>query len=64
MRRNYRGAINGTNVGIEELRTQKVKRTRKFKTTFHRDIAAMKEVWRMLKRGSVAAFGEIGRQYH
>ncbi len=28
-----------------------------------RDIAAMRKVWEMLRKGSVRWFGEVGRQY-
>ena len=42
---------------------QKVRRSKQFKSLFHRDLAAMNQVWTMLKQGTIRAFGEIGRQY-
>ena len=36
---------------------------RRFKSTFHRDLFAMREVWKMLKSGAIRSLGEIGRQY-
>tara|TARA_Y100001968_G_scaffold290817_1_gene294839 strand:+ start:140 stop:319 length:180 start_codon:yes stop_codon:yes gene_type:complete len=57
-RRNYirsRSRFNG--------RRESARRSIKFKTVFHRDLAAMNQVWRMLKQGAINAFGEIGRQY-
>ena len=44
-------------------RRESARRPVKFKTVFHRDLAAMNQVWRMLKQGAITAFGEIGRQY-
>ena len=43
--------------------TENTRRPIKFKTVFDRDLAAMNQVWRMLKKGAMRAFGEIGRQY-
>jgi len=40
-----------------------VRRPQQFKSLLHRDLAAMNRVWRMLKEGTIRAFGEIGRQY-
>ncbi len=31
--------------------------------TFQRDLLAMKQVWKMLKTGTIRWFGEVGRQY-
>ena len=42
---------------------QNVRRSKQFKSLFHRDLAAMKQVWAMIKQGTIRAFGEIGRQY-
>ena len=44
-------------------RRKNVRQSGKFKSTFNRDLAAMNHVWRMLKQGTIRAFGEIGRQY-
>ena len=44
-------------------RRQNVRRSKQFKSVFHRDLAAMNKVWTMLKQGTIRAFGEIGRQY-
>ena len=40
-----------------------VRKPKQFKSLFHRDLAAMKQVWAMIKQGTIRAFGEIGRQY-
>ena len=63
--RNFR--YSGTNnfrrgEGVDRRNTQYRGRKR-FKSTFHRDLFAMKEVWEMLKRGAIRSLGEIGRQY-
>ena len=57
-RRNLRSTAYRASRSREDIR-----RAIKFKSVFHRDLAAMNQVWRMLKRGSIRAFGEIGRQY-
>ena len=44
-------------------RKRNVIRAEQFKSLFHRDLAAMNQVWAMLKQGTIRAFGEIGRQY-
>ena len=44
-------------------RTTQYRRRKKFKSTFHRDLFAMREVWKMLKSGAIRSLGEIGRQY-
>ena len=44
-------------------RRKDVRKSKQFKSLFHRDLAAMKQVWAMLKQGTIRAFGEIGRQY-
>ena len=44
-------------------RRKDVRRSKQFKILFHRDLAAMKQVWVMMKQGTIRAFGEIGRQY-
>tara|TARA_B100000214_G_scaffold277070_1_gene206948 strand:+ start:95 stop:274 length:180 start_codon:yes stop_codon:yes gene_type:complete len=44
-------------------RRKNVRKSTQFKSLFHRDLAAMKQVWAMLKQGTIRAFGEIGRQY-
>ena len=44
-------------------RMQNVRRSKQFKSLFHRDLAAMNQVWAMIKQGTIRAFGEIGRQY-
>ena len=44
-------------------RRKDVRRSKQFKSLFHRDLAAMQQVWAMLKQGTIRAFGEIGRQY-
>ena len=44
-------------------RRKDVRRSKQFKSLFHRDLAAMNQVWKMLKQGAIRAFGEIGRQY-
>tara|TARA_Y100001968_G_scaffold164749_1_gene150798 strand:- start:1955 stop:2149 length:195 start_codon:yes stop_codon:yes gene_type:complete len=64
MKRNYRRTINRTNSRTGELRSGRNIGSRKYKTIFDRDLAAMKTVLRMLKRGTITAFGEIGRQYN
>ena len=49
--------------GVDRRNTQYRGRRRRFKSTFHRDLFAMKEVWEMLKSGAIRSLGEIGRQY-
>ncbi len=44
-------------------RRKDVRRTKQFKSPFNRDLTAMKQVWAMLKQGTIRAIGEIGRQY-
>ena len=44
-------------------RRKDVGKSKQFKSLFHRDLAAMKQVWAMLRQGTIRAFGEIGRQY-
>ncbi len=48
--------------GVDRRNTQYRGRKR-FKSSFHRDLFAMKEVWEMLKSGAIRSIGEIGRQY-
>ena len=31
--------------------------------TFEQDLVAMKQVWKILKTGTIRWFGEVGRQY-
>ncbi len=38
-------------------------RPKRFKSSLDRDFLAMKQVWEMLKTGTIRWFGEIGRQY-
>ena len=64
MRTNYRRIIDRPHTRNGKLRSRENRDSRKFKTILDRDFAAMKIVLRMLKRGSIKAFGEIGRQYH
>tara|TARA_B100000029_G_scaffold471120_1_gene510525 strand:+ start:1385 stop:1570 length:186 start_codon:yes stop_codon:yes gene_type:complete len=35
----------------------------RFNNTFERDLFAMRQVWKMLKTGTIRWFGEVGRQY-
>ena len=63
--RNFRSS--GTNnfrrgKGVDRRNTQYRGRKR-FNSTLHRDLFAMKEVWEMLKSGAIRSLGEIGRQY-
>ena len=59
MRKTRRGEI-----GFKmRSRRKDVRKAKQFKSLFHRDLAAMKQVWAMLKQGTIRAFGEIGRQY-
>tara|TARA_B100000029_G_scaffold474301_1_gene516472 strand:- start:652 stop:855 length:204 start_codon:yes stop_codon:yes gene_type:complete len=44
-------------------KVSQVKRKSRFKNIFERDLSAMKQVWQMLKEGTVRWFGEVGRQY-
>ena len=44
-------------------RREDVRRPQQFKSLLHRDLAAMNQVWTMLKQGTIRALGEIGRQY-
>tara|TARA_B100000700_G_scaffold39543_1_gene39847 strand:- start:492 stop:686 length:195 start_codon:yes stop_codon:yes gene_type:complete len=44
-------------------RTTQNRRNRRFKSMLHRDLLAMREVWKMLKNGAIRSIGEIGRQY-
>ena len=44
-------------------RRKNVRRPQQFKSLLHRDLAAMNQVWAMIKQGTIRAFGEIGRQY-
>ena len=44
-------------------RRKDVRKSKQFKSLFHRDLVAMKQVWAMLRQGTIRAFGEIGRQY-
>ena len=37
--------------------------TRPIRSYFDRDLAAMKRVWQMIRRGAVRMVGEVGRQY-
>ena len=46
-----------------DRRNTKYRGRKSFKSTFHRDLFAMKEVWEMLKSGAIRSLGEIGRQY-
>ena len=64
MKRNYRRTINRTNTRSGNLRSGQIRGSRKYQTIFDRDLAAMNIVLRMLKQGTIKAFGEIGRQYH
>jgi len=48
---------------VARRNTQYRGRRRRFKSTFLRDLFAMKEVWEMLKSGAIRSLGEIGRQY-
>ena len=41
----------------------KFREGKRFSSVLERDFAAMASVWKMLRRGAVRAFGEIGRQY-
>ena len=51
-------------IGYKLTRRRKdVRRSKQFKSLFHRDLAAMNQVWAMIKQGTIRAFGEIGRQY-
>ncbi len=36
---------------------------RRFEKEISRDIFAMKQVWKLLRQGTMRWFGEIGRQY-
>ena len=49
--------------GGVDRRTTQYRRRKRFKSTFHRDLFAMREVWKMLKNGAIRSLGEIGRQY-
>ena len=40
-----------------------LRHTSNFNNGLDRDIAAMKKVWKMLLKGSIRWFGEVGRQY-
>ena len=62
-RRNYRGNVYRSNKRKEGFRKQDVRSSGEFKTLFNRDLSAMNQVWRMIKEGTIRAFGEIGRQY-
>ena len=44
-------------------RRKDLRRPKQFKSLFDRDLAAMNQVWAMIKKGTIRAFGEIGRQY-
>ena len=57
-RRVRRGSGYKLNSGLRDL-----KRSKQFRSIFNRDLAAMNQVWRMLKQGTIRALGEIGRQY-
>ena len=59
MRKTSRGEI----VFKMNSRRKDVRRSKQFKSLFHRDLAAMNQVWAMIKQGTIRAFGEIGRQY-
>ena len=58
-RQTYKGRRKLTGLSIRETRSP-----RRFNNTFDRDLAAMKHVLGMLKKGTVTAIGEFGRQYH
>ena len=58
-RQTYKGRREFTGRSIRKTRI-----TKRFSNTFNRDLAAMKQVWEMLKKGTVTAIGEFGRQYH
>ena len=40
-----------------------IRRTRNFNSPLHRDLAAMIQVWKMLRRGTLRALSKIGRNY-
>ena len=44
-------------------RSHSARGSRSSSNMFERDLIAMAMVWRMLKEGTLKAFGEIGRQY-
>tara|TARA_B100000700_G_C15047532_1_gene858663 strand:+ start:2630 stop:2824 length:195 start_codon:yes stop_codon:yes gene_type:complete len=53
--------------GRQEIVVPGIRRTKRaniFRNNFFRDIAAMKEVWAMIRKGTITAIGESGRQYH
>tara|TARA_Y100001968_G_scaffold242919_1_gene226659 strand:+ start:43 stop:237 length:195 start_codon:yes stop_codon:yes gene_type:complete len=60
---NSRGHVYKRSTNDVLLRGQRHRRSRRFNSVFERDLAAMAKVWRMLKKGTIRAFGEIGRQY-
>ncbi len=64
MRTNYQGIIDRANTKSRRFRSGGNRRSGKYKTVFDRDLAAMTIVLRMLKCGTIRAFGEIGRQYY
>ena len=58
-RKSYKGRRKPT--GLDIAKTVSPNR---FRNSFDRDLVAMKQVWEMLKKGTVTAIGEFGRQYH
>ena len=48
---------------ISNYRRNKIRYSKTNKDALARDLLAMKEVWEMLKEGTVKWFGEVGRQY-
>ncbi len=48
---------------VHNYRRKKTNYSEPTKNTFERDLLAMKQVWEMLKEGTVRWCGEVGRQY-
>tara|TARA_Y100001968_G_C19093562_1_gene588921 strand:+ start:478 stop:672 length:195 start_codon:yes stop_codon:yes gene_type:complete len=60
---NHRRKFYGRRSIYNPFRKTYPRSSKRFKSVFERDLSAMNKVWRMLKEGTIRAFGEIGRQY-
>ena len=59
----YKTLPQGYGKAPHTARRNELKGTKRFQSTFQRDLFAMQQVWEMLKKGAIRWFGEVGRQY-